>query len=182
MQKGSELVVGNLPWAKFPAVATHPPADLVLTPISGPGRPVRGWLTVFHLLFVAVDPAHERSARIVPTAARILGNYRDADCRVAWLVAGTAEDSRRLLGRWASEMLTFVDPDLDAIKAFGITTLPAVVHLGMDGEVAGAVEGWDPPAWQALTKELSRITGWAHPVIPGPRDPAPFPGAPIPQI
>ncbi len=163
-------------------MANHPPAELVLTPINGAGRPVRGWLTVFHLVFVALDPSHERSARIVPTAARVLATYKDADCRVAWMVTGMEDEARRFLGRWASEMLTFLDPDFEAVRAFGLGHLPAVVHLGMDGTVVNAVEGWDPPGWRALTLELSRITGWTHPQIPGLRDPAPFPGAPIPHL
>jgi hypothetical protein len=141
---------------------------------------VKGWLTVFHLFLVAVDPDNERSAWIVPTAARILTNYDQADCRVAWLVGGYAEDARRLLGRWARDILTFVDPDLTAVTSFGLSSLPAAVHLGMDGQVVNAAEGWDPPAWRALTQELSRIVGWSHPLIPGPRDPAPFAGAPLP--
>jgi hypothetical protein len=142
---------------------------------------VKGWLTVFHLFLVAVDPDNERSAWIVPTAARILTNYDQADCRVAWLVGGYAEDARRLLGRWAHDILTFVDPDLTAVRSFGLTSLPAAVHLGMDGQVVNAAEGWDPPAWRALTQELSRIVHWSHPLIPGPRDPAPFAGAPLPS-
>jgi hypothetical protein len=166
----------------FAAVATNPPPDLVLTPINGAGRPVTGWLTNFHLFFVAVHPASEQSAWLVPTAARILTEYEQADVRVAWLVAGTAEDARRLLGRWAREILTFVDPDLTAIRAFGLEALPAAVHLGMDGQIVNAAIGWDPPAWRKLVVDLSRIVSWTHPVIPGPRDPAPFPGAPLPPV
>ena len=122
-------------------MATNPPPDLVLTPITGHPRTVREWLTVFHLLFVAVNPDNERSAWIVPTASRVLTGYEQADCRVAWLVTGDGADARRLLGRWASEIMTFTDPELNAVKAFGLQTLPAVVHLGMDLVVVNAVEG-----------------------------------------
>lgn len=160
-------------------MATDPPPDLVLTPINGVGRSVRGWLTTFHLFFVAVDAGSERSAWLVPTAARVLTGYEEADCRVAWLVAGAPDDARRLLGRWASEILTLVDPDYTAIRAFGLSSLPAAVHLGMDGTVVNAVEGWDPPGWKALTTRLSEIVGWSRPIIPGPRDPAPFEGEPF---
>jgi hypothetical protein len=163
-------------------MVTNPPPGLVLTPISGAGRPVRGWLTTFHLFLVAVDPSSERSAWLVPTAARILTDYEQADCRIAWLVTGTPEDARRFLGRWAREILTFVDPDLTAVRAFGLEALPAALHVAMDGSVVNYVEGWDPPGWRALTVELSRIVGWTHPVIPGPRDPAPFAGAPLPRV
>jgi hypothetical protein len=163
-------------------VATNPPADLVLTPISGRARTVREWLTTFHLLFVAVDPTGLRSKWIVPTAARVLSEYEQADCRVAWLVTGDAGDARRLLGRWATEIMTFTDPELVAVKAFGITTLPAIVHLNMDLTVVNAVEGWDPPAWKTLTTELSRHMSWSRPHIPAPGDPGPFAGGPLPRI
>ena len=113
-----------------PAVATNPAPDLVLTPLTGHARTVREWLTTFHLLFVAVDPANVRSRWIVPTAARVLFEYEQADCRVAWLVSGgDAADARKLLGRWATEIMTFVDPELTATKGFGISTLPAIVHV-----------------------------------------------------
>ena len=163
-------------------MAANPPPDLVLSAINGAGRSVRQWLTVFHLLFVAVDPDNDRSAWIVPTASRVLTGYEQADCRVAWLVAGTGADARRFLGRWASEILTFADPDLTAIKAFGLTSLPAIVHVAMDGSVVNAVEGWDPAEWRRLTADLSRIVGWSRPVIPGPSDPGPFAGAPLPRV
>ena len=162
-------------------MATNPPPDLMLSSINGRARTVRQWLVTFHLLFVAVDPESDRSAWIVPTAARVLTGYEQADCRVAWLVAGTPADARRFLGRWATEILTFSDPDLDVVRAFGLGSLPAIVHVGMDGSVVNAVEGWDPAEWRRLTSELSRIVSWSRPVIPLPSDPGPFPGAPLRQ-
>ena len=162
-------------------MVTNPPPELVLTPINGAGRPVKGWLTVFHLFLVAVDPNKPQSQWLVPTAARILSNYDQSDCRVAWLVGGYPEEARRLLGRWAKDILTFVDPDLTAIRGFGLQSLPAAIHLGMDGTVVNSAEGWDPPAWRTLTQELSRIVSWIGPLVPGPKDPAPFPGAPVPK-
>ncbi|MDQ6910138.1 MAG: hypothetical protein M3Z84_05035 [Actinomycetota bacterium] len=160
-------------------MATNPPPDLLLTPTKGTPRTVEQWLTVFHLLFVAVDPTKDRSRWIIPTAANVLTDYEQADCRVAWLVAGDAEDAHRFLGHWADEILTFVDPDMVACRAFGLGSLPAIVHLGMDGAVVNAVEGWDPGAWRALTIELSRIVSWSRPVIPRATDPGPFAGAPV---
>ena len=67
-----------------------------------------------------------------------------------------------------------------AVRAFGLSALPAIVHLGIDGTVVNAVEGWDPPAWRALTVELSRMVGWSRPRLPDPGDPGPFAGAPLP--
>ena len=165
-----------------PAVATNPAPDLALVPITGHSRTVREWLTTFHLLLVAVDPAGVRSRWIVPTAARVLFEYEQADCRVAWLVAGDAADARKLLGRWATDIMTFVDPELTAIKGFGIQTLPAIVHVGMDLTIVNAVEGWEPMAWRELTAELSRRMSWSRPHIPAPGDPGPFEGAPLPRV
>jgi hypothetical protein len=160
-------------------VATNPPADLLLTPMSGTPRTLEHQLTVFHLLFVAVNPSNERSRWILPTAANILTDYEQADCRVAWLVKGDADDARRFLGHWADDVLTFVDPDGAACRAFGLSSLPAIVHVGMDGAVVNAVEGWEPGAWRSLTIVLSRIVGWSRPVIPRATDPGPFDGAPV---
>jgi hypothetical protein len=159
-------------------VATDPPPDLALSALNGRTHTVREWLTTFHLLFVAVG-TRGPSEWIVPTARRVLYDYEQADCRVAWLVAGDADDARRLLGR-SDTVLTFLDPECKAVEAFGLSTLPAIVHLGIDGTVVNAVEGWDPMAWRALTVELSRQVGWSRPNLPGPKDPGPFRGSPVP--
>jgi hypothetical protein len=165
------------------AVAITLVPDLALVPVSGHPRTVRELLTTFHLLLVAVDPASVRSKWIVPTAARVLFEYEQADCRVAWLVAGGDEaDARKLLGRWAKEIMTFVDPDLTTTKGLGLSTLPAIVHVSQTLEVVNAIEGWDPPAWRDLTKELSRRMSWSRPHIPAPGDPGPFEGAPLPRV
>ena len=159
-------------------MATNPPPTLVLAARNGRSHTVREWLTTFHLLFVAVSP-RDQSQWIIPTARRVLYDYEQADCRVAWLVAGDEDDARRLLGK-SESVLTFLDPEMKAVKAFGLATLPAIVHLGIDGTVVNAVEGWDPMAWRALTTELSRQVGWSRPRLPDPKDPGPFRGAALP--
>jgi hypothetical protein len=159
-------------------MATDPPADLMLNPIAGDGRTVREWLTTFQLVMVALDPFTIESAWIIPTARRILGNYQQADCRVAWLVTGDADECHQFLGPLASELITFADPDREAIKALGLERVPAIIHLAADGSLAGIAEGWDPPAWRAVTDVLSRMMRWSRPSIPLAGDPAPYPGTP----
>jgi len=159
-------------------VAANPPLDLALTPLGGAPRTLGQLLTTFHLCLVVVDPAVASSRLLLPTAARVLTVFDQADVRVAWLVAGDGEEATRFLGRWAKEMLTFVDPDRAAIRALGLQRLPAIVHLAMDGTVADAAEGWHPAEWRRLTLELAKVTAWKAPAIPGPRDPAPFEGSP----
>jgi hypothetical protein len=157
-------------------VASDPPPDLGLTPLNGPSRTVTQWLTTFHLFFVAVDPFTNESAWILPTARRILLNFEEADCRVAWLVAGTPEECVLFLGPWSREILTFADPDRTAIRGFGIERLPAVVHVANDGTVVGSAEGWDPAEWRDVTNQLAKEMGWLAPPVPRPGDPAPFQG------
>ena len=160
-------------------MVTNPPADLALTPLKGPARTVREWLTNFHLVVVALDPYANESAWILETAARVLRVFAPADCRVSWVVVGPPEDARAFLGPYAEEFLTFVDPDATFVKALGLSTLPALVHLAIDGSVVGAAEGWQPDEWRDVTENLAKLMSWARPVIPERGDPAPFPGAPI---
>jgi hypothetical protein len=161
------------------AVAIDPSPDLPLTPLGRESRPLREWLTMFHLVLVALDPFEEQSAWLVDTAGRILENYDQADCRVAFLVAGTEDEARQFLGHWATDVLTIADPDLVAVKGLGLNTLPAWVHLAIDGTVMSSCEGWDPPCWREAAENLAEVVLWSAPVIPLPTDPAPFPGAPV---
>jgi hypothetical protein len=127
---------------------------------------------------VVLDPFTHESAWMLPTAARILQVFAQADCRVAWLVTGTADEARMFLGPWADEMQTFVDPDRVAVKELGLERLPALVHLGMQGRVEGVAEGWHPEEWRRAVEQLAKVLSWKAPVIPGPRDPGPFEGSP----
>ena len=150
----------------------------MLAPLNGPSRTVREWLTTFHLVFVAIDPYTNESAWILPTASRILLAFQEADCRIAWLVAGDAEACRLFLGPWAREILTFADPDRTAIKGFGLERLPALVHLGIDGSIVGAAEGWEPAEWRDVTVNLAKVMAWLPPPVPAAGDPGPFEGSP----
>src|SRR5215210_1664815 len=105
---------------------------------------------MFHLVFVVVDPFTWESSWLLDTTGRIFETYRGADCRVAWLVAGTADEASTFLGPWAEEFLTFADPDRVAVKALGLEKLPAFVHINQDGTLAGAAEGWDPYEWRPI--------------------------------
>jgi hypothetical protein len=89
-----------------------------------------------------------------------------------------ADDARSFLGPYAQEFLTFVDPDRQVVKALDLERLPALVHLRQDRSVAGLAQGWHPEEWRAVTEVLSEAMSWSRPVIPGPRDPAPYEGSP----
>lgn len=159
-------------------MAGNPPPDLVLSPLGGKPRTVEQLLTMFDLAFVALDPFTNESSWILETAGRILTVFDQANVRVAWLVAATPDDCRQFLGPWSRSLLTFADPDRTAIKGFGLERLPALVHLGIDGMLVGVAEGWDPPAWRAITDRLAKRMAWLGPVIPAAGDPGPFRGTP----
>ena len=159
-------------------VVANPPPDLILAPINGESRSLTEWVSIFQLVVVALDPFTNESAWILPTAARILTNYEEADCRIAWLVAGTPDECREFLGPWSREILTLADPDRKAIEGLGLEWLPALVQIGLDGSVMGSAEGWDPYSWKAVTDVLSKQLSWNRPVIPAAGDPGSFPGTP----
>ena len=154
------------------------PADLMLDPLTGEPHSLREWLTTFHLLTVVLDPFTAQSAWLLPTVGRILRVYEDADCRASITVTCDETGARQFLGPYAREFLSFADPDREVPKAFGLSTLPALVHVRQDLTIAGAAEGWDPHAWREVTERLSVAMSWSRPIIPAPRDPAPYPGTP----
>ena len=159
-------------------MATSPPPDLTLEPLTGNPRALEEWVTTFHLVVVALDPFTHESGWILPTAGRVMGNFSGADCRVGWLVCGTPEQARQFLGSWADRFLTFADPDREMVRGLELETLPAIVHLNHSLEVVGAAEGWDPKGWRSVAKGLARMMSWSKPTIPARGDPAPYAGTP----
>jgi len=159
-------------------VASNPPPDLVLAPLNGSERAVEQLLTMFDLCIVALDPFTHESAWLLETAGRILTVFDQADVRVAFLCTATAEECRMFLGPWARNVMTFADPEREAVKAFGLERLPALVHVGIDGTLIGASEGWHPAEWKAITDNLAKRMAWSAPVFPVAGDPGPFEGSP----
>jgi hypothetical protein len=158
-------------------VATDPPGDLLLAPIQGEPRTLAGWLLTFHLAIVVLDPFTRESSWLLESAGRILLNFREADCRVAFLLTSSADEARQFLGPWADRLLVLADPEREAVKALDLNELPAFVHIRMDGTVAGVAEGWDPDEWRAVADGLAAAMRWIRPSIPGPDDPLPFAGS-----
>ena len=153
--------------------------DVLLAPLTGEPRALQEWTTTFHLALVVLDPFTYESSWIIDTAVRIVRNYAEADCRVAFLVTGTIEEARQFVGPLAKEFLVFADPERLAVKAMGLEQLPAFVHLNQLHAIETKAEGWDPEAWHAVAERLAALMGgWRTPVIPLPSDPVPFEGTP----
>ena len=150
-----------------------------MTPLGGRPRTLSQLLTMFHLAFVAFDPYEEESSWLLPTAVRILKSFEQADVRVALLVTAGVDDTRLWLGPHANEFRVYVDPDRAAVRDFGLSRLPAIVHVAMDGTVVGSAEGWHPDEWDKVTQRLANVMAWTPPVVPFPGDPAPFAGSPV---
>lgn len=159
-------------------MGTEAPADLELAPLNGAAKPLRAWLTTFHLVAAVLDPFTSESAWLLPTVSRIFRVYDQADCRVGIVVTCSPDEARQFLGPYAREFLTFADPDRAVVKGLGLGRLPALVHIRQDLSIAGAAEGWDPDEWRALTDNLSKAMSWTRPMIPTETDPAPYAGTP----
>ncbi|MGZ8765298.1 MAG: TlpA family protein disulfide reductase [Acidimicrobiia bacterium] len=159
-------------------MATNPPPDLVLAPLGAESRPLDDWLTTFHLASVVLDPYTNESSWILKTAARILEGLRGCDARVSLVVTSDAADSRTFLGPYADEFLVFCDPDRTAVRALGLSQLPAFVFVRVDGTIGAAAEGWNPAEWRQVAETIAEATSWLAPTIPIPADPGPFRGSP----
>ena len=158
-------------------MATDPPADLTLTPLNGEARTVDEWLTTFQLAIVVLDPFTNESSWLLETSGRILLHFTEADCRVAFVVTGTADEARQFLGPWTDRVLTFADPDRAVAKALGLNELPAFVQIRGNRTVAAAAEGWDPEEWRTVAGTLARDMSWSAPLIPAGGDPSPYAGS-----
>ena len=158
-------------------MATDPPADLTLAPINGEPRTIAEWVTTFQLAAVVLDPFTNESAWIIDTAGRLLTHFREADCRVAFIVTGTADEARRFLGPWADKVLTFADPDRASVRGFGLNELPAFVQVRGDLHLAASAEGWDPQEWQQVAASLAENMSWSAPLVPAQGDPSPYAGS-----
>ena len=134
-------------------------------------RTIADWLTTFQLAAVVLDPFTNESAWILDTAGRVLLHFREADCRVAFIVTGTADEARQFLGPWADKVLTFADPDRAVVRGLALNELPAFLHIRGDRTVAAAAEGWDPGGVAQGRRLPRREQQLVHPAHPGRRRP-----------
>ncbi len=158
------------------------PPELTLTPLEGDslgqGRPVMDWLTTFHLASVVLDPYTNESSWVLRAATRVLEQFRDSDARINLIVTADANDTRAFLGPLADSFLVFCDPDRAAVRAMGLTSLPAFAFIRVDGDVAAVAEGWNPHEWELVADAIAETTWWTSIPVPGPDDPSPFHGSP----
>ena len=152
--------------------------DLTLTPLTGDAKTLHQWLTTFHLASVVLDPFTNESAWILKTAARILRQFSGAAVRINFIVTCDATDARAFLGPFADEFLVFWDPDRVAVKALGLSELPAFVLIKSDGSVPVAAQGWTSADWKEVAAAVATLTSWSRPTIPAPGDPGSFRGTP----
>jgi hypothetical protein len=156
-------------------MATLPP-DLVLHPLGRKDRTAAEQLTMFHLALVVLDPYTYESSWLLQTGARILRDFAGADVRAAFMLTTDEPGAREFLGPLAEEFMCFVDPDREAVKAIGLSELPAFVHVALDLTIVGAAQGWDPETWRPVVENLAEVMSWSRPQIPKPGDPVPFAG------
>jgi len=151
-------------------VAKNPDPSLTLTTTKGVERTLDDWSTMFQLCLVVL-PGRAEASQYLPVARRIFATFGDSDCTCAFLVTGTAEVARRILGVEETRWLTFVDPDGTVVQSLGLERLPALVHLLQDTSVGSAAEGWDATEWQRTVREMAKVMAWTTPEVSGRDDP-----------
>jgi len=159
-------------------VSTRIPLDVTLQAIEREPQTLGEWLVTFQMAAVVLDPYTHESAWILDTATRILRHFREADCRVVFIVAGTTDEARQFLGPLTEQVLTLCDADRALVKAAELEQLPAFVHLTPAGVLAAKAEGWDPAAWREVAVALAKRMSWTYPSIPAAGDPVAYPGSP----
>lgn len=127
---------------------------------------------------MVLDPFTNESSWILPTAVRILEEFRDSHARVNFIVTAGANDARSFLGPLTDEFLVFTDPDRVVVKAMELERLPAFVFTRVDAEVAATAEGWNSAEWRSVAEAIATTTMWSTPMIPAPGDPSQFVGSP----
>jgi hypothetical protein len=157
---------------------SDPSLDLVLSPLDKAGRTLREWLTTFHIASIVLDPYTNESSWILNTAVRIMRQFSGAAVRVNFIVTCRPDDAREYLGPLADEFLVFCDPDRVAVKALGLTELPAFVIVQQNGTIPLAAQGWNASDWKSVAEKVADLTAWTKPTIPAPGDPGAFRGTP----
>ena len=92
------------------------------------------------------------------------------------MVLGNEDHTSEFLGPWASEILTFVDPDLSFARAAQLEKTPALLHFDQSPKLVGSAEGWNPTEWKNVATNLADAMSWSKPIIPDSEDPSPYEG------
>ena len=156
----------------------NPSLDISLTPLAGEARTLREWLTTFHMASVVLDPFTNESSWILETAVRIMRQFSGAAVRVNFIITCDSADARAFLGPYADEFLVYCDPDRAAVKALGLTELPAFLVIQGNGAIPACAQGWASADWKEVAAKVATLTSWSKPTIPAPGDPGTFRGTP----
>ena len=158
-------------------MATDPPADLTLSPINGEPGTIADWVTTFQLAAVILDPFTNESAWLIETAGRLLTHFREADCRVAFIVTGTADEARSFLGPWADKVLTFADPGRATVKGARAQRAPRLRAGPRRSPRRGRRRGLGPGGVAPGGAVAGRQHELVGPARPRAGDPSPYAGS-----
>ena len=156
----------------------NPSLEFTLTPLGREGRTLREWLTTFHMASVVLDPFTNESSWILDTAARVMRQFSGAAVRVNFIMTCDPDEARAFLGPYAEEFLVFCDPERNAVRALGLTELPAFVLIQSNGSLPAVAQGWSSSEWKDVASQIATLTAWSKPMLPAPGDPGSFRGTP----
>jgi hypothetical protein len=98
--------------------------------------------------------------------------------RVNFIITCDPDEARAFLGPYADEFLVFCDPERHAVRALGLTELPAFVLIQSNGAIPAAAQGWTAAEWKDVATQVATLTAWSKPTLPAPGDPGSFRGTP----
>ena len=136
----------------------------------------KSWLLVAALLASVSTPAlAELSTAVKRSEQPVPGLQAPAEIildqwGIPHIYAGSTRDAIFLQGYNAAR---------DLLLGAFIVWVPAAIFLAMDGTIVQSAEGWQPGDWRKVVDQVAQITGWRAPMVPLPKDPAPFAGSPV---
>jgi hypothetical protein len=98
--------------------------------------------------------------------------------RVNFIITCDSAEARAFLGPYADEFLVYCDPERAAVKALGLTELPAFLVIQGNGAIPACAQGWASADWKEVAAKVATLTSWSKPTIPAPGDPGTFRGTP----
>lgn len=142
--------------------------------------------TLFDLGLLVVDANNPvATSRILQVYANIDRVMGDADVNLDVMVVGASgPQAVRVAGEFSARGRVFEDPDGEIADRLGVRNAPTLLWITPEPAERARLEGWRPDQWRPVIKDLAAKLAWTRPLVPDPKDPAPFmavPFAPPPE-
>lgn len=161
-------------------VSTLASIELVLA-TDGTVESIDDLTTLFDLVLLVVDANNatttSRALQVYANLDRVMG---DADVNLDLVVvAASGSDAVQVAGEFSARGRVFEDPDGSVADRLGVHSAPTLLWITPASEERARLEGWQPDQWRPVIADLAAKLAWTRPLIPAPKDPAPFRAVPF---